>query len=449
MRKRPILHSTLWANLFLFFRSGNIGSDHRKAQRTAFGVQLTPPRRCRIPRRSSSAAIPLRDFPLLRSSIITSGVQMPRNRRIFWAAPNDATRLWRNDHSLDPLRNQFGLVLGDGGQDVDREAIGLRKVSGDKFDAALHQLRSQSDVAGQPVKFRYGQCRAEDAAKPHTSASLNWGRSALVPLSISVNSANSSPETEWKCLSTAACWASRPSPDLPASASTQIVTDEAAPRPVVFVDPRLARERLHDIRTPPLLGLPALRDQRRFGRERRTAVRPAIIRGRFADNAKQFLDWVRIRRPFPMHARFSHLASRPELAHVALAAISLFDRQPRHWPHGLLSAWSILARVLDQVNDGVTQILTCDALEGMHEANSLLRKSGVRWILTLVGRFVQWRHIGRAITFKRIPFRHGRQSISASSPPRPDRELHFGISSSADLPVQPIACRIKNVYRDR
>src|SRR6202167_6129392 len=45
------------------------------------------------------------------------------------------------------------------------------------------------------------------------SASLNCGRAAFVPLSTSVNSANSSPEADCRNLLTAACWASSPSPD--------------------------------------------------------------------------------------------------------------------------------------------------------------------------------------------------------------------------------------------
>ena len=47
------------------------------------------------------------------------------------------------------------------------------------------------------------------------SASLNCERAAFLPLSTSVNSANNSPEVDSRNLLTAACWASSPSPDRP------------------------------------------------------------------------------------------------------------------------------------------------------------------------------------------------------------------------------------------
>ncbi len=56
---RRMSHSNCCVRRFHFFRLGNRCSDHRKDHRTAFGVQLIPPRRWRMPRRLSSAAIPL------------------------------------------------------------------------------------------------------------------------------------------------------------------------------------------------------------------------------------------------------------------------------------------------------------------------------------------------------------------------------------------------------
>ena len=45
------------------------------------------------------------------------------------------------------------LVLGHGRQDVDRQPVGLREVAGDELDPALHQVRDEGDVAGQPVEL--------------------------------------------------------------------------------------------------------------------------------------------------------------------------------------------------------------------------------------------------------------------------------------------------------
>ena len=59
------------------------------------------------------------------------------------------------------------------------------------------------------------------------NASLNCGRAAFVPLSTSVNSANNSPETDCRYRSTAALWASSPSPDF-RGAVTLTPLDEAA-----------------------------------------------------------------------------------------------------------------------------------------------------------------------------------------------------------------------------
>ena len=40
---------------------------------------------------------------------------------------------------------------GDGNQDVHRQPIGLRKIDRDEVGAALHQVRDEGDVAGQPI----------------------------------------------------------------------------------------------------------------------------------------------------------------------------------------------------------------------------------------------------------------------------------------------------------
>ena len=58
------------------------------------------------------------------------------------------------------LRDELGLLLGDRRENMDCESICLREIGGDEFDAAFHELRDQSDVAGEAVKLRDHQDRA-------------------------------------------------------------------------------------------------------------------------------------------------------------------------------------------------------------------------------------------------------------------------------------------------
>ena len=44
-------------------------------------------------------------------------------------------------------------MLGDGGQDMQREPVGLRHVAAEQLDAAFQQPGDESDVARQPVEF--------------------------------------------------------------------------------------------------------------------------------------------------------------------------------------------------------------------------------------------------------------------------------------------------------
>ena len=43
-------------------------------------------------------------------------------------------------------------MLGDGGQNVDGQPVGLGHIASDEVRAALHQICDKSDVAGQSVK---------------------------------------------------------------------------------------------------------------------------------------------------------------------------------------------------------------------------------------------------------------------------------------------------------
>jgi hypothetical protein len=76
-----------------------------------------------------------------------------------------ATGLRGREGVLGPLRDHLPLVLGDGGKDVDREPVGLGEVDGGELDAALHQVRDERHVAGQPIQFRDDQGRTVEAAE--------------------------------------------------------------------------------------------------------------------------------------------------------------------------------------------------------------------------------------------------------------------------------------------
>ena len=51
------------------------------------------------------------------------------------------------------LRDHLGLVLCHGGEDVNREPVGLREVHRLELDAAFHKVRDEGHVAGKPVQL--------------------------------------------------------------------------------------------------------------------------------------------------------------------------------------------------------------------------------------------------------------------------------------------------------
>jgi hypothetical protein len=62
-------------------------------------------------------------------------------------------------------RDHFALVLGDGRQDVDRQARRMRVVAGDEIDARLHQRRNELDVAREAVELGDDQGRMAQPAR--------------------------------------------------------------------------------------------------------------------------------------------------------------------------------------------------------------------------------------------------------------------------------------------
>lgn len=55
--------------------------------------------------------------------------------------------------------DRSGLLLGDGGHDVQEKTVGLGHVAGSELDAALHEVGDEGDVARQPVELRDHQRR--------------------------------------------------------------------------------------------------------------------------------------------------------------------------------------------------------------------------------------------------------------------------------------------------
>jgi len=58
-----------------------------------------------------------------------------------------------DSQALGALADRCPLVLGDSGEDVDGEPVGVRVVGGDELDVAVHQRGDEPRIAGQAVEF--------------------------------------------------------------------------------------------------------------------------------------------------------------------------------------------------------------------------------------------------------------------------------------------------------
>jgi hypothetical protein len=106
--------------------------------------------------------------PLIRSGHlrgVTLGAAVDPVAQVGRIAQLDAARLGSVQGRLGALGDHRRLVFRDGGQDVDGQAIGLGEVDGHELDAALHQLRDESNVARQPVELGNHQGGAVQAAQ--------------------------------------------------------------------------------------------------------------------------------------------------------------------------------------------------------------------------------------------------------------------------------------------
>jgi hypothetical protein len=55
--------------------------------------------------------------------------------------------------------------MSNGGENMQREAGGVRIVDGDEFNARIHQRRDKRQIPGQSVQLRYYKARLPFAAK--------------------------------------------------------------------------------------------------------------------------------------------------------------------------------------------------------------------------------------------------------------------------------------------
>jgi hypothetical protein len=134
-----------------------------------------PPRGAGMPRSCSADAIPRSDGHAGRPQLGDSrgDVCGPRSRHgpprgqrrppsaivdhvATEASQFDVTGLGGGQRGLGALRDCLRLMLGDGREDMDREAVRLRKVDGYELHAAFHQRRHEMDVSGQPFGHGLG-----------------------------------------------------------------------------------------------------------------------------------------------------------------------------------------------------------------------------------------------------------------------------------------------------
>ncbi len=75
-----------------------------------------------------------------------------------WIPQLRSSLLRSSERGLGALRNGLALVLGDGGKDMNGQAVCLGHIDGDEIDAALHQPGDEMDVAGEPIKPGDNEC---------------------------------------------------------------------------------------------------------------------------------------------------------------------------------------------------------------------------------------------------------------------------------------------------
>src|SRR5262245_20606874 len=126
---------------------------------TCTAVQ-SPPRAVRTPRAVRALATPRRLLTPHVGGERISGLATGFVGRLAGcgeagAAKLDAAALGGGQGGLGALADHCPLVLGDGGEDVDGEPVGVRVVGGDELDVAVHQRSDEGEVA-ETARARVG-----------------------------------------------------------------------------------------------------------------------------------------------------------------------------------------------------------------------------------------------------------------------------------------------------
>jgi len=141
-----------------------VGCPEASTRQTAAGYQALPVL-VTLPSRFSSAAMRWSESPC-PASRATSGAIRFRNATadcvrsaraaegsLPCGAEPGSPRLRGCERRLGAFGDHLALVLGDGGQDMQREPVGLRHVAAEQVDAAFQQAGDEGDVARQPVEL--------------------------------------------------------------------------------------------------------------------------------------------------------------------------------------------------------------------------------------------------------------------------------------------------------
>ena len=75
---------------------------------------------------------------------------------------------------LSALCDHLAFMLCDGGQDVNRELVGVRIIDGDELNTGVHQRRDESQIARQPIELGDHQLGFLPLADPNATPSINF-----------------------------------------------------------------------------------------------------------------------------------------------------------------------------------------------------------------------------------------------------------------------------------
>ena len=96
-------------------------------------------------------------------------------------AKTSPAHLGGGKRGLCPIGDHTSLMLGDSGQNVDRETVGRRHVGGDKVNAVVLQAADERDGPSEPIELGDRQRRFVDAtiAKGRFKGRAIWSTTAL------------------------------------------------------------------------------------------------------------------------------------------------------------------------------------------------------------------------------------------------------------------------------